>query len=112
MVNRLISDPITKTKKSVSHGAFPSVMMSVHKVSKGQVAGKVFHEDLQNWYRELFKPVVQAGFLNTEALAGYRSQQVYLSGSRHVPDTIGQSLEQGKEQGLRGVILAGMPIAL
>lgn len=67
------------------HGAFHSVMSSVRKVLQGQVPGKVFYEDIQNWYRELFKPVVQSGLLPVEALAGYRPQQVYISGSRHVP---------------------------
>ncbi len=67
------------------HGAFQSVLSSVGRVLSKKPPGKVFYEDLQNWYRELFKPVVQAGLLRPEALAGYRSQQVYISGSRHIP---------------------------
>jgi len=67
--------------------AFQSVLQSVTKVLNGQSAGKVFYNDVQNWYRELFKPVVQAGLMPVETLAGYRTpnQQVYISGSRHVP---------------------------
>jgi Fic/DOC family protein len=75
------------------HGAFQSVMASVLRVLKGQSPGKVFYEDIQNWYRELFKPVVQSGLLSVDALAGYRSQQVYISGSRHVPPPHGAVLD-------------------
>lgn len=79
----------TKQKDALAakgyHGAFHSVVASIKKVLAGQKAGKVFYDDVQNWYRELFAPAVVAGLLPAEALAGYRSQQVYISGSRHVP---------------------------
>ncbi len=39
----------------------------------------------RDWYRELFSPHVAVGLLGAPALAGYRTQPVYLRGSRHVP---------------------------
>ncbi len=67
------------------HEAFKCVLDSVKKVLNNSKPGKVFYDDIQNWYRELFKPVVQAGLLNPGDLAGYRRGAVYIAGSRHVP---------------------------
>lgn len=39
----------------------------------------------REWYRHLFTPHVQAALLKPAMLAGYRSQPVFLRGSRHVP---------------------------
>jgi Fic family protein len=39
----------------------------------------------RDWYRELFSPHVAVGLLNASLLAGYRTQPVFLRGSRHVP---------------------------
>jgi len=39
----------------------------------------------RDWYRELFNPHVAAGLLGASMLAGYRTQPVFLRGSRHVP---------------------------
>jgi Fic family protein len=39
----------------------------------------------RDWYRQLFAPHVTAGLINASALAGYRTQPVFLRGSRHVP---------------------------
>lgn len=65
--------------------AFKAVVESVKKVLARQNPGEVFNTDIQTWYRELFKPVVQAGLLAPGDLAGYRKSQVYISGARHVP---------------------------
>ncbi|HEY8270579.1 MAG TPA: Fic family protein [Pseudobdellovibrionaceae bacterium] len=78
------------------HEAFKSVVQSVTKVLQGASPGAVFYDDIQNWYRELFKPIVQAGILNPGTLAGYRKSQVYISGARHVPpppDAVLDSME-------------------
>lgn len=55
------------------------------KILNGASPGKVFYDDLQNWYRELFKPVVQAGILEASQLAGYRNHPVYISEAMHIP---------------------------
>jgi fido (protein-threonine AMPylation protein) len=39
----------------------------------------------RDWYRELFGPHVAVGLLGASLLAGYRTQPVFLRGSRHVP---------------------------
>jgi len=65
--------------------ASQQVRASVTKVLNGDPSGKVFYDDVQNWYRELFRPGVIAGVLEPTQLAGYRSKQVYIAGSRHIP---------------------------
>lgn len=65
--------------------AFKAVLQSISRVFDGDMAGKVFEEDLQTWYRQLFSPLLKANILSAENLVGYRNQPVYISGSRHVP---------------------------
>jgi hypothetical protein len=65
--------------------AFKAVLQSISRVLDGERAGKVFEEDLQTWYRQLFAPLLKANILSAENLVGYRNQPVYISGSRHVP---------------------------
>lgn len=40
---------------------------------------------LSSWHRALFSPSVQAGLLKPSELAGWRNEQVYISGALHVP---------------------------
>ena len=65
--------------------AFQRVKNSVRRVLDGINPGEVVDQDLGDWYRELFTPRVTAGILKPENIAGYRTGQVYLRGSRHVP---------------------------
>jgi fido (protein-threonine AMPylation protein) len=65
--------------------AFQAVKASINKILKGANAGKISDEEHQNWYRELFGPSVVAGILKPGDLAGYRTNQVYIGGSKHVP---------------------------
>ena len=50
-----------------------------------QCRSKTVDQDHSDWYRELFLPSVTAGLLKLSDLAGYRSHQVYISQSKHVP---------------------------
>ncbi len=52
---------------------------------EGENAGTVFRNTLPRWYQALFGPSVQAGILRASDLAGYRNDQVYIRGARHVP---------------------------
>lgn len=61
----------------------------VHKTDPAQV----FSDDLQTWYRQLFTPLAQAQLLKAEDLAGYRNNQVYINGSRHVPPPVSAVLD-------------------
>ena len=65
--------------------AYQAVRKSVRKVLKGDNPGAVSEEDHGNWYREMFAPSVTAGLLRTADLAGYRTGQVYIRRSMHVP---------------------------
>ncbi|MDD4967927.1 MAG: Fic family protein [Paludibacter sp.] len=65
--------------------AFQAVKESVVKVIEGGNAGDIVDDDHRTWYRELFSPSVVAGLLKPADLAGYRVQQVYISGSMHTP---------------------------
>jgi len=65
--------------------AYQVVRQSVRKVLKGDNPGVVGDDDHRDWYREMFGPSVTAGLLRTKDLAGYRSDQVYIRRSMHVP---------------------------
>ena len=65
--------------------AFQSVKLSVEKVLNGTLPGDAAAKGHRDWYRELFGPSVVAGILKPMDLAGYRTDQVYLRGSMHVP---------------------------
>jgi hypothetical protein len=65
--------------------SYEAVMNSIAKVLKGTNPGSVLEEDLQDWYRELFAPLLRANLESPEKIAGFRRGQVYISNSRHVP---------------------------
>lgn len=64
---------------------------SVGRVLDGNNPGAVLERDHGAWYRALFAPSVSAGIAGAADLAGYRSGQVYIRRSKHVPlwDTYG-----------------------
>jgi len=65
--------------------AHQAVRESVRKVLGGENPGAVVDADHGDWYRALFAPSVTAGIIRAADLAGYRSDQVYIRGSKHVP---------------------------
>lgn len=65
--------------------AFQAVKESVGKILSGENPGEVADNDHRVWYRELFAPSVTAGILKPADLAGYRTQQVCIRGSKHTP---------------------------
>jgi fido (protein-threonine AMPylation protein) len=65
--------------------ATQAVKKSIETILKGSNAGKVADHDHIDWYQELFGPSVTAGILKASDLAGYRTTQVYISNSLHVP---------------------------
>lgn len=65
--------------------AYQAVKESVRKVLRGDNPGAVVDADHGDWYRELFAPSVTVGIIRAADLAGYRSDQVYIRGSKHVP---------------------------
>jgi len=65
--------------------AFQAVQNSLDRALHGENAGLVADEDHRTWYRELFAPSVTAGILKPADLAGYRTGQVFIRRSMHVP---------------------------
>lgn len=65
--------------------SFQTVTESIKRILKEENPGTVLETDLQNWYRQLFAPLLQANLVPAEKLVGYRNQQVYITSSRHVP---------------------------
>ena len=65
--------------------AYQTVEKSMGRVLHGENPGLVADEDHGGWYRELFAPSVTAGILKPADLAGYRTSQVYIRKSMHVP---------------------------
>lgn len=65
--------------------AYQAVRESVRKVLRGDNPGEVLDAAHGDWYRELVAPSVTAGIIRAADLAGYRIDQVYIQGSRHVP---------------------------
>ncbi len=65
--------------------AYQAVKESVRKALDGDNPGAVVDADHADWYRELFAPSVTAVIISAADLAGYRSGQVYIRRSKHVP---------------------------
>jgi len=65
--------------------AFQEVKSSINAILNGANPGTQLSRDHSKWYRELFDPSVAAGILRPVDLAGYRGNQVYIGGSKHVP---------------------------
>lgn len=61
------------------------VRESIKKILDGNDAGKIADIEHADWYLQLFAPSVDAGILKVSDLAGYRNNQVYIGGSKHVP---------------------------
>lgn len=61
------------------------VRESIKRILNNDNPGQVVDDDHSDWYRELFAPSVTFGILKASDLAGYRSDQVYIGGSMHVP---------------------------
>ena len=65
--------------------AFLQVKESVKEILMGASAGLVAARDFDKWHFELFQPCITAGIIKPSDLIGYRTGQVYIRGSKHVP---------------------------
>jgi hypothetical protein len=65
--------------------AFKEVEKSIAKILAGENAGTIADADHGDCYRALFAPSVATGILKPSDLAGYRTNQVYIGNSQHVP---------------------------
>lgn len=65
--------------------AFEEVRADISRILDGEATGPLLEERFQDWFRAMFAPSVTAGIIKAHQLAGYRSHNVYLRGSSHVP---------------------------
>ncbi|NSY14939.1 Fic family protein [Agrobacterium vitis] len=65
--------------------AFEEVRDDIKKILDGTPTGELLEARHQDWFRAMFSPSVTAGIVKAHQLAGYRSHNVYLRGSSHVP---------------------------
>lgn len=71
-----------------AHGywlAHNEVKDTIKRVFSGTNPGDTFNQDHTSWYRKLFTPNVDAGFLRATDLAGYRNDKVFIRNASHVP---------------------------
>ncbi|WP_020677918.1 Fic family protein [Geopsychrobacter electrodiphilus] len=71
-----------------AHGywlAHNEVKATIRSILTGVNPGEAFRRDHASWYRNLFSPNVDAGFLKPSDLAGYRTDKVFIRGATHVP---------------------------
>jgi hypothetical protein len=61
------------------------VMEFIGRSLRNPSAAPKMHEPMSRWYVALFSPGVQAGLLEPSDLAGWRNDQVFIKGARHVP---------------------------
>jgi hypothetical protein len=90
------------------------VKESIMKILDGNNSGLVADRDHGGWYRELFDPSVAVGLIEAFHLAGYRTNQVYISNSLHTPlnpdavrdamPTLFELLENEPHAGVRTVL--------
>ena len=65
--------------------AYQQVKQTIKNALLNQQPVSLKQNHLQNWYRALFSPSVQAGILSAADLAGYRNRPVFIRQSKHVP---------------------------
>lgn len=65
--------------------AFEEVREDIAKILDGAPTGELLEARHQDWFRAMFSPSVAAGIIEAHQLAGYRSHNVYLRSSSHVP---------------------------
>jgi hypothetical protein len=93
---------------------FQLVKRNIGDILAGANAATIVTDNLQDWYRTLFSPGVQAGLLEAADLAGYRNRPVFIRGSSHVPpshetlmdgmETLFRLLVHEEEPAVRGVL--------
>ena len=65
--------------------SFEAVKKTVADILAGKNPGAAVRDDHGDWHRALFAPSVRAGVLSAAELAGYRTGQVFIRNSRHIP---------------------------
>jgi len=67
------------------HEAHTRVMAFIERALQQPNGALKLQTEMSRWYVALFSPSVQAGLLEPGDLAGWRNDQVFIKGARHVP---------------------------
>ena len=83
-------DDADKERKNAlaARGYFQSYQLlkqSVKDALNGQDPAQMYVKNHQGWHFELFEPCIRAGIIKASDLVGYRTHQVYIRNSMHVP---------------------------
>lgn len=65
--------------------AYQMLRESIASVFEGKSAADMYVKNHQGWHFQLFEPCIRAGILKASDLVGYRTHQVYIRNSMHVP---------------------------
>ena len=65
--------------------AYQLLKLSVMNALDGQDPAQVYVKNHQSWHFQLFEPCIRAGIIKASDLVGYRTNQVYIKNSMHVP---------------------------
>ena len=65
--------------------AFQEVKHTISDILNGKNPGEAIEDDHGNWYFEMWSPFILANILQPSDLVGYRTGQVYIRGSLHIP---------------------------
>ena len=65
--------------------AYQLLKQSVADSIAGQDPAQMYVKNHQSWHFQLFEPCIRAGIVKTSDLLGYRTHQVYIRNSMHVP---------------------------
>jgi Fic family protein len=65
--------------------AYQLLKQSVADSLSGQDPVQMYVKDHQSWHFQLFEPCIRAGIIKASDLVGYRTNQVYIRNSMHVP---------------------------
>ena len=65
--------------------AYQLLRQNIAEAFDGQEPALMYVRNHQNWHFQLFEPCIRAGIIKASDLVGYRTHQVYIRNSMHVP---------------------------
>lgn len=65
--------------------AYQMLRESIVSIFAGKSSADVYVNDHKGWHFQLFEPCIRAGIIKASDLLGYRTHQVYIRNSMHVP---------------------------
>ena len=65
--------------------SYQLLRQNIAEVFAGQDPSQMYVKNHQSWHFQLFEPCIRAGIIKASDLVGYRTHQVYIRNSMHVP---------------------------